>query len=63
MNIAVLGCGSIGKRHISNFLKLGLDVVAFNRGNKKANEVKKIFKIKTYTMLKSFLKKTRLTFQ
>ncbi len=48
MKIAVIGCGSIGRRHIGNFLALGHDVIAFNRGETRRKAVEKEFLIETY---------------
>ena len=47
--IAIIGCGSIGRRHIKNFLSCGCNVVAWNRGDERRLKVEKDFKIKTYS--------------
>ena len=47
--IAIIGCGSIGRRHIQNFLSCGCEVVAWNRGDDRRMKVEKDFKIKTFS--------------
>ena len=42
MKIAVIGCGSIGQRHIKNLIKLGHEVLAWNRKDPRRLIVKKI---------------------
>ncbi len=51
MKVAIIGCGSIGRRHISNFLTLGCDVIAYNRSKTRRDVVKKLYKISTYDNL------------
>ena len=50
MKILVIGCGSIGKRHIKNLLSLdkNLDVIAWNRGEKRLKEVSNKFGIRNH---------------
>jgi len=55
MQFAIVGCGSIGSRHISNLLQLGHQVVAYNRGQKRRNAVGQQFGIPTYDCLDSML--------
>jgi len=55
MQFAIVGCGSIGSRHISNLLQLGHQVVAYNRGQKRRNAVEQQFGIPTYDCLDSML--------
>lgn len=49
MKFAIIGCGSIGKRHIKNLLSLNHKVAAWNRGEKRRKEVKKLFDIQTFS--------------
>ncbi len=43
MKILVIGCGSIGQRHIKNLLKIGgVTILAFDTDKKKLKQVKKI---------------------
>ena len=39
LKILVIGCGSIGRRHIKNFLNIGCDVIAWNRGEIRRNQI------------------------
>ena len=55
MKIAVIGCGSIGQRHIGNLIKIGHEVVAWNRNETRRIIVKKKFRIKTYKYLEEML--------
>jgi len=55
MQFAIVGCGSIGSRHIYNLLQLGHQVVAYNRGQKRRNAVEQQFGIPTYDCLDSML--------
>ena len=57
MKIAIIGCGSIGKRHVQNFLMLGHQVVAYNRSLKRRNEVKKKFKIETFSNIEKLFQR------
>ena len=56
MKVAVIGCGSIGRRHISNFLKNDCEVIAYNRSNQRRNFVKDKYKIKTFDDLNKIVK-------
>ena len=56
MKIAVIGCGSIGKRHIRNLLSLkGNDVIAYDKDPWKLAEVKADFDIKVLASLPEVL--------
>jgi len=56
MKIAVIGCGSIGKRHIRNLLSLnGNDVIAYDKDARKLAEVKADFGIKVLFSLPEVL--------
>lgn len=48
MKFAVIGCGSIGQRHIETLLALGHDVMAYNRGEERRNLVARRFGIETF---------------
>lgn len=48
LKFAVIGCGSIGRRHIGNLLQLGCEVVAYNRGAGRRNAAATDFGIETY---------------
>lgn len=56
MKFGVIGCGSIGRRHIKNLLAKGHDVIAWNRGEERRKLVEKEFGIKTFTDKSEFLK-------
>ena len=49
MKFAVIGCGSIGKRHIETIGELGHEVVAYNRGEERRRIVAKRFGIETFS--------------
>ena len=52
MRFAIIGCGSIGKRHIKNAINLGISVnniVVMDPREDRIEEVKKIGVIKTFT--------------
>ena len=57
MKILVIGCGSIGKRHINNILSLNqnIDVIAWNRSEKRLKEVSKNYGIYSSLNLKSLI--------
>lgn len=58
MRIIVLGCGSIGKRHIRNLLSIGAgDVVVCDVDEKKLDAVQKEFSVKGYLDLGKALSK------
>ena len=48
MKIAVLGCGSIGNRHIANLKRLGVNVIAWNRSEERAVATQAKHQIKVY---------------
>lgn len=60
MKIAVIGCGSIGRRHIGNLLVLGHEVIAWNRGDKRREFVAKNFDIPVYDNLDMMLNEVDL---
>jgi predicted dehydrogenase len=45
MKFIVIGCGSIGRRHIGNLLRLGHEVVAWNQGSERRERVRRDFGI------------------
>ena len=51
MRFIVLGCGSIGKRHIANLLSLGHEVVAWNRSAERREQVRKLYSITVFEEL------------
>lgn len=55
MRFAVVGCGSIGKRHIGNLLQLGHEVVAYNRNKNRRDEVAETFGIPVADNLRQVL--------
>ena len=55
MKFAVIGCGSIGMRHISNLLDMGHQVVAYNRGETRRCMAKQRYGILTYACLETML--------
>ncbi len=59
MKFVVVGCGSIGKRHIRNLLALGHEVTAYNRGEARRMEVERIFAIPVYGRLREALENCR----
>ena len=52
----VLGCGSIGARHIRNLISDGHFVAAWNRSPKRLTSIAKEYKIPTYNSLDQALK-------
>jgi len=58
MKFAIIGCGSIGRRHASNFLKLGHEVVAWNRGSERRVDMARDFGIEVFDDLEVMLKTT-----
>lgn len=56
MKFAVIGCGSIGQRHISNLLLKGYDVAGWNRGYEKRKLVERKYSIKTYSEKEKLIK-------
>ena len=48
MRFAVIGCGSIGRRHIANLLALGHEAVAYNRGDARREAARADFGIDVY---------------
>jgi predicted dehydrogenase len=62
MNILVLGCGSIGKRHIKNLIKIGFDpkkITGFDPRLDRLDEVKKLGIKTTSLSLKKLLKEEK----
>lgn len=58
MKIFVLGCGSIGKRHIENLKKLGFsDIVAYDPNEEKRKETAKRFNIEVFDKFEDGLDK------
>jgi len=55
MHFLIVGCGSIGKRHAGNLIKLGHSVAAFNRGESRRKEMQDLFGIKVYADLPEML--------
>lgn len=55
MKCCVLGCGSIGRRHIRNLLALGHEVIAWNRSEARLLEVKSLFGIQTFLEINTAL--------
>ena len=51
----MVGCGSIGRRHIGNLLALGVELVAWNRGDERRKAVAEDFGIKTYENLNEMM--------
>lgn len=56
MKFLVIGCGSIGQKHIRNLKKLGIDVAGCEMNISRANEVKKIYGIKVFGKLQDAFK-------
>ena len=61
MKILVIGCGSIGKRHIGNF-KPKVEVIAWNRSAERLDEVSSKFGIKTSLNLELLFKNESLMY-
>ena len=62
MKFLIIGCGSIGKRHIENLLELNHspdNICVWNRGAERLNQVKKLYKVKTFTSLEGVFKTER----
>lgn len=55
---AVLGCGSIGRRHIANLQALGRDVVAYNRGTPRREAAARDFGIPVFDDRARLLRET-----
>ena len=55
MKAAVIGCGSIGRRHIKIFKKLGVSISAYNRGIRRRLQAKKDFNIPVYDSITQML--------
>ena len=52
MRFAILGCGSIGQRHLRNLLGIGqTDVVAFDPTAEKREEVERLYDVRSYGAL------------
>lgn len=56
MKMLVIGCGSIGKKHIKNLKELGIEVCAFDTNINRLKDVKNDYQVKTYQKLKDALK-------
>lgn len=57
MHFLVVGCGSIGQRHIRNLIALGYKVCGCEKDLLRARQVKKIYGIETFTDLEEALTK------
>jgi len=57
MHFLVVGCGSIGQRHIRNLIALGNKVCGCEKDLLRARQVKKIYGIETFTDLEEALTK------
>jgi len=55
MRVLVVGCGSIGKRHIRNLLALNFAIEACDVDDRKRSEVKKDFNIKVHNSVEQAL--------
>ena len=56
IRVLVIGCGSIGRRHIGNLLELGVrDILATDTRNERMNEVKSKFGVQTVAGLEEAL--------
>ena len=57
--ILIVGCGSIGKRHIGNLVLLGeKDLLVFDTQRERLEEIKSLFTVSTFTDLeKAFAEK------
>jgi predicted dehydrogenase len=55
MKFAIVGCGSIGQRHIRTLLSLGHNVIAYNRNAERRAEVREKFGIQVYDNLEKLL--------
>ncbi len=51
MIFTIIGCGSIGKRHIRTLLSMGHEVIAYNRGSERRNYVSREYGIQTFDSL------------
>ena len=63
MNILILGCGSIGKRHIKNLIKIGFNpkkITGLDPRTDRLNQVKKLGISTTSLSLKKLLKKEKV---
>tara|TARA_B100001059_G_C17836051_1_gene588181 strand:+ start:5487 stop:6488 length:1002 start_codon:yes stop_codon:yes gene_type:complete len=60
LKILVIGCGSIGRRHIKNFLTIGCDVIAWNRGENRRKQTENDFNIKVFKSLKDAIHENKL---
>jgi len=56
MKFSVIGCGSIGRRHIRTLLTLGHEVSAYNRSYERREAAAREFGIQTYDSLDELLK-------
>ncbi len=62
MKILVVGCGSIGKRHIRNLLSVNAgEIIACDINDKKLNEVKEEFSIKAFSDVEEALSINKYT--
>ena len=63
LKVCIVGFGSIGRRHASNLLKMGADVILLRSGNTNINIPKFKKKLKTYFNFDDMLnEKTDLIF-
>jgi len=56
VKFAIIGCGSIGRRHASNFLRLGHEVIAWNRSAERRAAMVQDFGIEVFDDLETMLK-------
>lgn len=59
MRFLIVGCGSIGTRHAGILLELGHEVLGYNRGPRRRNEIRERFGIQVYDDLEEMLSSER----
>jgi len=57
MRFLIVGCGSIGQRHLKNLTQLGHEVIGCEIDQPKASKVKKDFSVEVFSSLQEALKK------